>query len=344
MRRALLACAVRAAACTAVVDFSDVFVGGIGGYACYRIPAIVQLGNGTLIAFAEGRRFSCDDHGWNDIVQKSSWDNGQTWGPLSVAYGESSSTSNVTIGNPAPVVLADGTTILMPYCRNNLNASVLRSDDGGTTWSGLRTPLPVPNSWSWIATGPPGSTHLSSGRIVVPIDAIPAGARAESSAAYVSDDGGTSWALSSFIPGGNEAQAAPMPWLTDSTLLMSMRSTSTGSRLAAMSSDGGSTWSTPWSTVSETQCEGSTISLPEHSAGPRLVLSSAFDADARSNMTIHTSVDSGHTWKAVIQVYPASSAYSALVPLPRSGSDAVGLLFERDDYAKISFAALQVPA
>lgn len=342
MRAASLvaACAISVAH---AVDFIDVFVGGIGGYDCYRIPAIVQLGNGTLIAFAEGRRFSCDDHGWNDIVQRSSFDLGASWGPITVTYGESSRQQNVTIGNPAPVVLADGKTILMPYCRNNLNASVLRSSDGGNSWS-LDAPLPVPNGWSWIATGPPGSIQLPSGRIVVPIDAIQAGARAESSASYVSDDGGHSWTLSPFIPGGNEAQAAPMPWVGPSTLLMSMRSTSTGSRLAAVSNDGGSTWSAPWSTVSETQCEGSTISLPAHPAGARLVLSSAFSTSSRSNMTIHSSVDNGHTWKAVIQVYPGGSAYSALVPLPSQGGDAIGLLFEKDNYSKISYVTLKVPA
>ncbi|NBQ14472.1 MAG: exo-alpha-sialidase, partial [Proteobacteria bacterium] len=45
----------------------DVFVGGEAGHAVYRIPSIVRLAGGTLLAFAEGRG-SQDDNGSNDIV------------------------------------------------------------------------------------------------------------------------------------------------------------------------------------------------------------------------------------------------------------------------------------
>lgn len=33
---------------------TTVFAGGMGGFACFRIPAIVQTSNGSLLAFAEG--------------------------------------------------------------------------------------------------------------------------------------------------------------------------------------------------------------------------------------------------------------------------------------------------
>jgi sialidase-1 len=48
----------------------DVFVSGKEGYDCFRIPALTRTATGDLLAFAEGRRFSCADHGWNDIVMK----------------------------------------------------------------------------------------------------------------------------------------------------------------------------------------------------------------------------------------------------------------------------------
>ena len=32
-------------------------------YAAFRIPGLVDLGNGTLLAFAEGRKWGCGDFG-----------------------------------------------------------------------------------------------------------------------------------------------------------------------------------------------------------------------------------------------------------------------------------------
>ena len=86
----------------------------------------------------------------------------------------------------------------------------------------------------------------------------------------------------------------------------------------------------------ETQCEGSTVALPARSA---LVTSSAFSRTARANLTLHASTDGGGTWTPVATVYAGAAAYSALAPL---GGGGVGVLFERDGYARISFAVVDV--
>ena len=52
-------------------------------------------------------------------------------------------------------------------------------------------------------------------------------------------------------------------------------------------------------------------------------------------MTVRLSYNEGKTWPIAREVYPGSSAYSSLTVLP-DGS--IGLLYERDDYKKISFA------
>ena len=54
--------------------------------------------------FAEGRKLSSSDHGWNDVVAKVSSDNGNSWGPMQVVYSESTTDKQVCIGNPSPVV------------------------------------------------------------------------------------------------------------------------------------------------------------------------------------------------------------------------------------------------
>ena len=66
-------------------DFSrySVFINGSEGYACYRIPSIIRLGNGDLLAVAEGRLANCGDHnGIIRVVGKISQDQGESWGAV----------------------------------------------------------------------------------------------------------------------------------------------------------------------------------------------------------------------------------------------------------------------
>jgi sialidase-1 len=189
----------------------DVYTGGSDGYACYRIPAMSQTANGTLLLFSEGRFYDCNDHGYVDIVVKASVDGGATWGPLRVVHSESSKTGeNVTIGNAAPVVLSSG-RILLPFCRNNIQVGVLSSDDSGETWA-LLANIQVPSDWTWVATGPPGSLELGNGRVIIPANHI--ASKSGASHAFISDDGGLTWAISTSVPGGNEDQAAVLSWIS----------------------------------------------------------------------------------------------------------------------------------
>lgn len=85
---------------------THVFVNGEDGYACYRIPGIVRLGNGALLAVCEGRRDNCGDHsGVIRVVAKTSNDSGATWGPLiEIARNDLPDGSEQVAQNPAPVV------------------------------------------------------------------------------------------------------------------------------------------------------------------------------------------------------------------------------------------------
>lgn len=305
----------------------DVFVGGTDGYACYRIPALLSLGGGRLLLFAEGRRDSCADHGSVDIVARASSDGGASWGALSLVRSQG---AGVTVGNPAPMLLSNG-SVLLAYSVNNTFAALLLSSDGGATWSPAGA-LPVPPSWTWVATGPPAGLVLASGRLVIPADHNDG--KSMSAHCYLSDDGGASWRISTSIADGDESQAVALPWLGAGAVLMSSRSHG-ARRLAARSDDGGETFGTPWLTVAENECEASTIALPAHPAGPRLVMSTALST-LRVNMSLLVSDDAGHSWTPAQQIYEGSSAYSAVVGV---ADDAVALAFERDLYARISFVA-----
>jgi sialidase-1 len=328
-----------------VSAFSPVFVAGVGGYACYRIPSLLVLANGTLLAFAEGRRFSCADHGWNDIVQRASHDGGATWSALSVVYGESTALKNVTIGNPAPVVLS-ANTLLMPFSRENLEVGRGRSEDGGSTWALAARSIAVPpGTWTtWVATGPPGSVRLrGDGRIAIAMNFANSTVKA-AAAVLLSDDAGATWRLSAgVVRGGNENQVAELPWRSTpaaAVLHMTMRNAAGASRLASESVDGGEHWTAPWETVGpEDACEGSVVALPRTR---RLAMSNAFAAK-RENMTLHVSGDDGHSWAPAALVWAGPSAYSSVAAGAAAGSDVVHLLFEKGDkspYESIAFASV----
>jgi sialidase-1 len=83
-----------------------VFVNRTEGYACYRIPSIVRMGNDDLLAVCEGRLANCGDHdGVIRVVAKISQDNGLTWGPLfEIARNVVADGSEHVAQNPSPVV------------------------------------------------------------------------------------------------------------------------------------------------------------------------------------------------------------------------------------------------
>ena len=77
-----------------------VFTSGTEGHKSYRIPAIIGLPNGDLLAFCEGRVNGSGDFGDINIVLKRSTDKGETWTALQTVVDADS----LQAGNPAPVV------------------------------------------------------------------------------------------------------------------------------------------------------------------------------------------------------------------------------------------------
>lgn len=77
-----------------------VFISGRDGYRSFRIPAIVRLPGGDLLAFADGRVDGAADFGDVKIVMKRSHDGGRTWSALKVV----ASNDSLQADNAAPVL------------------------------------------------------------------------------------------------------------------------------------------------------------------------------------------------------------------------------------------------
>lgn len=323
----------------------DLFVSGQGGYHTYRIPSLVVTTKGTLLAFCEGRKTSRADHGDVDLVVRRSTDGGRQWGPIQLVYEEGGD-AKITIGNPCPVVDQQTGVVWLPLTRNNDDVLMISSRDDGVTWSVPRviTASVKRDDWTWYATGPGNGIQLVHGphlgRLVIPCDhrvaAIAERRKSTRSHVIFSDDHGATWQIggvTEFLM--NECAIAELP---DGGLLLNMRSNrGRQRRVIATSTDGGLTWSPCRDdpTLIEPVCQASLIraSWPRDGQPGRLLFCNPASASGRQKLTLRISHDEGRTWPWSQLLYEGSAAYCSLAALP---NDQTLVLFERDDYQKIS--------
>lgn len=368
----LLAGAVPAAAAgdsrpgpTSRITYSTVFERGEDGYHTFRIPAVVEAADGTLLAFAEGRVDSAGDDGNIDLVLKRSPDGGRTWGELDVVADDGGN----KFGNPVPVVDRATGRVLLNTTRTGGGVSgedvicgqataeetrrsfMQHSDDNGATWSApqeITADVKRPE-WRHFVGGPGHGTQLTrgahAGRLVIPGNHSrapePGGAcpdnRLFGGHALYSDDGGATWHLGgvdevtdgTVIP--NETTATE---LSDGTVYFNTRDqhgSSPGTRAATLSGDGGATFDAPYREVPDLLApvvQGAVLTLPAASdPAERLVFSAPRHATARENLTLRTSRDDGATWRDGPQLNDGPAGYSDLVP----AAGGVGVLYENGD-------------
>jgi sialidase-1 len=350
---------------TAALVPTNVFVGGEGGHAVYRIPSIIRTASGRLLAFAEARG-SQADNGSNNLVVRSSDDAGATWGVMRTVFDEPGRSLN----NPCAVNLTSGPhagRVLLMFQSyptgkgegsvaagfdgpDTCRTLVMYSDDRGEIWSPprdvsrqVKRPAPVTS----VATGPGIGIQLVSGshagRVVMPFNEGPAG-KWRVYAAY-SDDGGDEWKLGEPAPEdsaghGNEVQMAERP--DGSLLLVARQFGGGGRRKSAVSTDGGASWSTLQAVpdLVDPSCMGGLVAVSSVGA-PYLVCTGPASTKDRTNGQAWISTDGGSTWPRALPIYAGSFAYSVPVTV---GDSRIGILFERDSNSKISFITLELPS
>jgi sialidase-1 len=223
-------------------------------------PAIETAPDGSLLAFAEARKYGLGDPGFAkqeiDLVMKRSADSGRTWSEMKVIEHAGELWSSA---NPCTVVDRDTkrcgcfifaanhseTPTRARPGTDDVGTFVRSSDDNGVNWS---EPIDLTKvardmtdpKWRTSVVGPGGGMQTRDGRLVVPVWKFePWGVFA-----VVSEDHGRTWRRGELVPGvsGDECQLVE---LADGHWLFDIRQQHGEHRWQSTSSDGGKTWSPP---------------------------------------------------------------------------------------------------
>jgi len=334
----------------------DVFTSGQDGYKIYRIPAIETAPDGTLIAFAEARKYSGADPGYEgndiDLACKRSTDGGKTWSSMKIIEdpGEKWSAANA-----ATVVDRTNGRVWVLYlrCMPDRNTETSRpgtddaltiarfSDDNGASWS---EPIDLSKiardyadpAWRVSVVGPGGAIQTRKGRLIAPVWKYPFGVFA-----IYSDDHGKTWHRSDLVPGDIGGDEDQLVELADSRILMDIRQEKGPHRWISTSADGGKTWSKPRAgeTVTPCACAIERLTLATNAGGTNRIIWTGPKGPGRKTLVARVSRDEGQTFGGERVISEDLAAYSDLTILK---DKRVGVLWERADYRFITFTTFDI--
>ncbi len=311
-------------------DSICLYMPGDYGSTNWRIPAILCLEDGSLLAVNDKRKYNEGDLPQDiDIVCRRSTDKGATWSePQTIAEGTGYKQG---FGDAALVQCENGDVICVFVGGNGFFASsesdpirsyVCRSTDGGLTWSGQEDITSMlwgshaQNSTcrfyrgSFFASG--NGLRLKRGEHAGRIMFAAAMCRNTNNTidnfVVYSDDNGQTWNVSErAFQAGDEAKLME---LTDGSVLISVRRN--GARGHNISTDGGETWGSQglWSEMTTNACNGDMLRVDDNT-----LLHSIPNSMQRENVSIFTSTDEGTTWTNPVLICPGPSVYSSMTLL-----------------------------
>ena len=165
--------------------------------------------------------------------------------------------------------------------------------------------------------------------------------------AYYSDDHGKTFKLSETVnvPGSNESTAAE---ISNNSVMLNARNQSGDikARLAVVSVNGGANWDTSYfdNQLPDPVCQGSILNIGIKNKKNILAFSNAADTLRRDNLTLRISFDEGKTWAKRIPIdkSPVEGAkdFTAYSDLVKMRNNKIGVLYEKEGYAKIVFKVI----
>lgn len=307
------------------IDSVCLYRPGDYGSANWRIPAIICLDDGTLLAVNDKRKYNESDLPEDiDIVCRRSTDKGRTWSePHTLIEGQGRGKG---YGDPALVQCHNGDVLCLFAGHNGYFQStdanpicvyMMHSTDRGLTWGDTVNLTSV----LWDASSSYRGAFVASGN-GLRLKQGPHAGRLLFAAALVrrnewvsdnfvifSDDNGHTWHRSQMaFQGGDEAKLME---LSDGSVLISVRRN--GARGHNLSADGGETWGQQglWNEMTVNACNGDMLRLDDTT-----ILHSVPNSMQREDVSIFTSNDEGRTWKSPVLVCAGPSVYSSMSLLP----------------------------
>ena len=329
----------------------------------YRIPTLIQLTNGDLLAFADKRIGGVGDVPKSPIetVYKKSTNNGKTWSPetrispqstvTNRSYGDGAYCVDRKTGNIICLVVGDQ-GFIQSTPKNPIRTRLIIGRNNGSTWDapiditdqiyGANCKDPDRRTWNGVFTTSGNGVQLRNGRIMFVLN-VRKSDKVSPLFNHVlyTDDGGATWKVSKGAPdisknpsrGGSEAKIVE---LNDGTLLMAIRPEGIYQRFLAKSTDNGETWGVaePRSDLPSSSSNGDIIYYTSKLNGwdkDRII--TMFDSVPYTKATppgspkLYWSYDEGKTWKGFL-IHSGNAGYSSLAIL-KDGS--IGILAEIGD-------------
>lgn len=306
------------------IDSVCLYRPGDYGSANWRIPAIICLDDGTLLAVNDKRKYNETDLPEDiDIVCRRSADNGYTWSePHTLIEGQGRGHG---YGDPALVQCQNGDVLCLFAGHNGYFQStdsdpicvfMKRSTDRGQTWGDTVNLTSVlwdassPYRGSFVASG--NGLRLTkgphSGRVLFAAALVRRSEWVSDNYVIYSDDDGQTWHRSQMaFQAGDEAKLME---LNDGSILISVRRS--GARGYNHSTDGGETWGQQglWNEMTVNACNGDMLRLDDTT-----LLHSIPHSMQRENVSIFSSNDEGRTWGSPVLVCAGPSVYSSMTLL-----------------------------
>lgn len=317
------------------------------GVNCYRIPAIVTVPNGDLVAAIDERVPSCadlrDNKDINIVVRRSS-DNGKTWGEIETVIdfpdGQSASDPSMIVDEVTNDVFLFYNFMDIEKENGVYYLHVMKSTDNGKTWGkpqDITSQITKPEwhkDFKFITSG--RGIQTRSGKLLHTMVNLKSGLHL-----FGSDDHGETWF---FIDTPiNPADESKVVELADGTWMINSRVHNKGLRIVHTSKDEGKTWETR----EEPQLidPGNNASIIRYTTTKdgydknRLLFSNTKRTEGRANMTVRISYDEGKTWSEGKTIYPGSAAYSSMTILENGD---IGLFFEKEGYTENVFVSFSL--